>query len=83
MLHHYTFSDSTCLATLASPQPHGLTVLLQLGNELITLFDHVCILLVLVVWAIRLDDALDAVDGARNAVGSDELGKIPAWSQYR
>jgi hypothetical protein len=70
------------LATLASPQPDGLPVLLQLGDKLVALLDNVHILLVLVVGSVGLDDALNAIDGAGNAVGGDELGKIPGGSQY-
>ena len=65
------------LTALASTQPDSLAVLLQLGDELITLLDHVCVLLVLVVRAVCLDDALDAVDGAGYAVGSDETSEVP------
>ena len=68
---------SLALATLAPPQPHRLTVLLQLRNELITLLDDVVVLLILVVRSIRLDDAFDAIDRARDAVRRDELGEIP------
>lgn len=64
------------LTALAPPQPDGLAVLLQLCDELVALLDHVCVLLVLVVWPVRLDDALDAVDGAGDAVGGDELGEV-------
>lgn len=73
--------DSTTLVhgltTLAAPQPDSLTVLLQLRDELITLLDRVCVLLVLVVWSVGLDDALDTVNGAWDAVGGDEFGEIP------
>jgi hypothetical protein len=65
------------LATFTPPEPDGLAVLLQLGDELVALLDHVHVLLVLVVWAVCLDDALDAVDGARYAVGGDEFGEVP------
>jgi hypothetical protein len=65
------------LATLASPQPDRLSVLLQLSDELVTLLDNIHILPVLVVWSVGLDNALDAIDGAGNAVCSDELGKVP------
>ena len=51
---------------------------MQLGDELVTLLHHIRVLLVLVVWPVRLYDALDAVDGARNAVCGNELGKVPA-----
>ena len=65
------------LAALTAPQPDGLTVLLQIGNELVTLLDNVCVLLVLVVRSVGLDDALDAVDGAGYAVGGDESSEVP------
>jgi hypothetical protein len=68
------------LTTLASPQSDGLAVLLQLGDELVTLLHHIRVLLVLVVWSVRLDDTLDAVDGARNAVCGNELGKVPVYN---
>jgi len=66
------------LAALTAPQPDGLTVLLQLGNELVTLLDYVCVLLVLVVGSVGLDDALDAVDRAGYAVGGDESSEVPS-----
>ena len=65
---------------LAAPQPDGLTVLLQLCDELVSLLHYVGVLLVLVVWSVRLDDALDAVDGARDAVCGDELSEVPGYS---
>lgn len=63
---------------LASPEPDGLAVLLQLRNQLITLADNILILLVLVVGPVRLDDALAgyAVDGAGDAATGDELGQV-------
>lgn len=61
------------LSALATPHPHGLSVLLQLRDELVPLLDHIVVLLVLVVWAICLDDAVHAVDGTRDAVGGDEV----------
>jgi hypothetical protein len=53
---------------------------LQLGNQLVALADDILILLVLVVGAVRLNDATarDAVNGARDAAGGDELGKVAA-----
>jgi hypothetical protein len=72
------FMFNYSLTTLAAPQPDSLTVLLQLRDELVTLLDRVCVLLVLVVWSIGLDDALDTVNGARDAVGGDELGEVPS-----
>ena len=53
------------LAALRTPQPNHLSILLQFGNELITLLDDIVVLPVLVVRALGGDNALDAVDGAR------------------
>lgn len=66
------------LCTLTAPQSHSLAVLLELGDQLIALLHHIVVLLVLVVRAVGLDNALagDAVDGAWDALGGDELGKI-------
>jgi hypothetical protein len=56
-----------------------LTVLLQLGNKLISLSNDILVLLVLVVRSVRLDDTLasNSVDGARNTASSDESGQVP------
>lgn len=64
------------LATLTSPQPHSLPVLLQLRDQRISLLDNVRILLVLVIWAVGFDDVVDAVDCAGNAVCGYEFGEI-------
>lgn len=71
----------SALRSLASPQPHGLAVLLELGDELIALADHVLVLLVLVVGAVRLDDTLacNTVDGAGDAAGGDEASQITGY----
>lgn len=61
---------------LTPPQSHRLPVLLQFRNEPVTLLDDVCVLLVLVVGPVRLDDFVDAVDGAGDAVCGDELGEV-------
>ena len=76
MLHGPSFSSS---CSLASPQPHGLAVLLQLRDELVALLNDILVLLVLVVGPVCLDDALAcyAVDGTGDAAGGDELGKVP------
>lgn len=65
------------LATLTSPQSNRLSVLLQLGDQLIALLNHIVVLLVLVVWSIRLDDFVDTVDCAWDAICGDEVGKVP------
>lgn len=53
---------------------------MQLGDELVTLLYYIRVLLVLVVWPVRLNDALDAVDGAWDAVGGNEPGEVPVWN---
>jgi hypothetical protein len=50
-----------------------LAVLLQLRDQLIALLNHINILLVLVVWSVRLDYFVHAVDGAGNTVSGDEV----------
>jgi len=69
---------SASLCPFTAPQPHGLTVLLQLRNQLVTLANDILVLLVLVVGSVRLNDTLpgDAVDGAGDATGGDEASKI-------
>ncbi len=76
--HLYTYTRTSPLRPLAAPQPHGLTVLLKFGDELVALLDDILVLLVLVVGPVRLDDALarDTVDGAGDPAGSDELGQV-------
>jgi hypothetical protein len=51
---------------------------LQLGDQLVALAHHVLVLLVLVVGSVGLDDtvARDAVNGAGDAAGGDELGEV-------
>lgn len=71
------------LAPFASSQPHGLSVLLQFRNQGIAVLHNIRVLLVLVVWSVRLDDAIDPIDGACNPVAGNEFGKIPvAVSQH-
>lgn len=41
------------------------------------MLNHIRVLLVLVVRAIRLDDAVDAVDGAWYPVTGDEFREVP------
>ena len=41
------------------------------------MFDHVCILLVLVVWTGRLDDTLYSIYRAWNPVASNKFCKVP------
>lgn len=41
------------------------------------MLDDISILLVFVIGAVGLDDLVDAVDGARNAVRRDEVAQIP------
>jgi len=71
-------ADPATSRPLASPQPHGLAVLLQFGDQLVALADDILVLLVLVVGPVRLNDATagDAVNGAGDAAGGDELGEV-------
>lgn len=71
-------SVSPSLAPLAAPESYGLAILLEFRDQSVAVLDHVGILLVLVVWSVRLDDPVDPVDGASDAVASDVLGQIPA-----
>ena len=71
-----SFSSHLISSPLTPPQSHRLSVFLQFRNEPVTLLDHVCVLLVLVVGPVRLDDFVDAVDGAGDAVCGDEFGEV-------
>src|ERR1700761_6760234 len=64
-------------SSFAPPQPHSLTVLLQLGNQGVAVFHHIRILLVLVIGTSGLDCPLHPVNCATNPTTSDELGQIP------
>lgn len=52
------------LAAFASTQTNCLSILLQLGDQGITVLHNIRILLVLIVGSVGLDDAVDPVDGA-------------------
>ena len=65
------------LTTLGTSQSDCLTVLLQLGNQLVSLLDHVVVLLILVVCSVRLNDLVDAVDCTWDSVGCDEIREVP------
>ena len=58
------------------PQPDRLSVFLQFRNQAIAMLDHIGVLLVLIVRAVGLDDAVDAVDGTGDTIGGDELGEV-------
>ncbi len=68
----------THLSPLTPPQPHRLPILLQLRDQLITLLDHIIILLTLIIRPIRLDHSLTrhAVDRTRDAIRRDELRQV-------
>jgi hypothetical protein len=72
-----TTTGSTTSRSLASSQSHSLAIFLQLGDQSVTMLDHISVLLVFVVWPGRLDDASDSVYGARDAVASDEFREVP------
>ncbi len=64
---------------LTPPQPHSLPILLQLSNQPVPLLDDIRILLILIVRPVRLDDLVDAVDGAGDAVCGYEFCEIAGW----
>lgn len=70
-------SHTSSSTPLATSHPHRLTVFLQLGDELIALLNYIVVLLVLVVWTVRLDDAVHAIHIARDPVCCNEVHKIP------
>lgn len=72
---------SISLAPFTPPQSHGLAVFLEFSDQRITMLHHIRVLLVLVVGSVRLDNPIDAVDRARNAVAGDEFGQIPTDDQ--
>lgn len=65
------------LAPFASPQPHSLTILLKLGDQGIPVLHHICVLLILRIGSVRLDNPVYTVDCACDTVAGDELGEIP------
>ena len=79
---HFYARCSMTLPTLppspsfAPPESHRLSILLKLGDECITLLDHVSILFVLIIRSIRFDDTVDPVDCARNTIGCNELCQV-------
>lgn len=69
------------LRPLTPSQSHSLSILLELGDELVPLLDNIIILLILVVWSVGLDDSLPShtVNGAGDASTGDELSKITEY----
>lgn len=65
------------LTPFTPAQPHGLSVLLKLRDQRIALLHHIRVLLVLVVRPIRLDDPVDSINRACDAVAGNELGQVP------
>jgi hypothetical protein len=49
---------------------------LKLRYQSIALLNHICVLLVLVIWSVRLYYLIDAIDGAWYAVCGDKFGEI-------
>ena len=67
---------NTSSTPLASSQPHCLSILLQLGDQAITLLHNIRVLLVLVIGSVRLYDLVDTVNRAWYAVCGDEFGEV-------
>lgn len=80
MSHSVVFSTLSrvysTLAALTTPKADSLSILLELGDQSITVLHHVGVLFVLVIRSVGLDDSVDPVDRAGNAVAGDELGQI-------
>lgn len=76
-MSHFSSIQRLQLTALAAPESHGLSVLLQLGNQCIALLYQIRILLVLVVRTVGLDDSIHTVHGAGYPLGGDEFCKIP------
>ena len=64
------------LPTLTSSQSYGLPVFLQFCDQAISLLHNVCVLLVLIVRPVGLDDSIDTVNCTGNAVGRNKFGKV-------
>ena len=47
------------------------------------MLDDISVLLILIIRAVRFDDAVDAVNGAGDAVSGDEFGKVTAYGLQR
>lgn len=69
-------SGSYELTPLASPQTHCLAILLKFGDQSVSMFHHVCILLVFIIRAVRFDDSIDTVNRAGNSVVRDKPSKV-------
>jgi hypothetical protein len=69
------------LRPLASPQSNGLSILLKLGDKLISLLHHIIVLLVLVIWSVGFDNPLTSysVDGAWDSFGGNELCQVTTF----
>lgn len=64
------------LSPLTTPQPDSLSKLLKLGEKLVTVFNDLRVLPVLIIWPVSLDDAVYLVDSAIELLGGNELGEI-------
>lgn len=67
--------------SLATPESHCLTVLLQFCNELIALLHHILVLPVLAIRAVCLDNTLaaDTINGAGDTATCNKLGKVTGF----
>lgn len=54
-----------------------MTVLLEFGDQSISMFHYIGVLLVLVIWPVSLNDTIDSVDGAGDSVIRNKPSKIP------
>jgi len=74
--HHYTTQPPLC--SLTTPQPHSLAVFLEFCDQLVSLFNNIVVLLVLVIRSVGLDDPLSshAINRAVDSFSCDKLGQV-------
>lgn len=65
------------LAALTAPQTDRLSILLQLGDQGISVLHHIRVLLVLIVGPVGLDNSVDPIDRAGDPVARDEFRQVP------
>lgn len=75
--YQVTIEKVHVLSPLASPQPHGLTIFLELGDQSVSMLENIRILFVLVVRPCGFNYALDTVDSAGDPIASNEFCQVP------
>jgi hypothetical protein len=70
---HTAATSSMFLTSFTSSISDRLPILLELRDELITLFDYIVVLLVLVVGSVGFDHLIDSVNRAWHTVGRNKI----------